>query len=85
MAGAVDKEYFFLRIVKKGSVQTTFVILATQQDLNKIQNIVISTGRDIEWVVLSKLLKDRRDAVNRFCDSLDVSVWPKTLNFQFKK
>ena len=57
MAGAVDKDYFFLRIVTKGTVLTTFVVLSTQQELNKIQNIVISTGRDIEWVVLSKLLK----------------------------
>ena len=56
MAGAVVKDYFFLRIVTKGTVLTTFVVLSTQQELNKIQNIVISTGRDIEWVVLSKLL-----------------------------
>ena len=76
MAEAIDKEYFFLRIVKKSLVQTTFVVLTTQLELNKIQSIVISTGRDIEWVVLSRILKDRRDAVNRFCDSLDSSVWP---------
>ena len=52
----MDKDYFFLRIVTKGTVLTTFVVLSTQQELNKIQNIVISTGRDIEWVLLSKLL-----------------------------
>jgi len=63
MAEAMNKEYFFLRIVKKSLVQTTFVVLTTQLELNKIQSIVISTGRDIEWVVLSRILKDRRDSV----------------------
>ena len=76
MQGFGNKEYFFFKIIYKKQIESTCMVHAEDNDLALVQKVVMSTGRDAIWTLLSPIDADRQAKMEEVCSDLDPDIHP---------
>ena len=76
MQGFGNKEYFFFKIIYKKQIESTCMVHAEDNDLALVQKVVMSTGRDAVWTLLSPIDADWQAKMEEVCSDLDPEIHP---------